>query len=227
MGNANDMKKRFSLKKFLSRRLAGGVLLLSNISLISIGFSAWSIGGVTTGEAQINVSAAGIVDVNNYINYGTATIFDYCKDGIVQNDTIVSEGDVIVNFSINLNDSNDRIANHLDGAASFLLSMTFANGSEDVVGIFSTYLDSVTLSASTSQNDINYRLLPTTREDDGSKACKTTFRISDVLDSSHVYFKVKYSFKNMPIGDDFNSNVYSKLNRGRFWFNFKAEVEAA
>ena len=175
----------------------------------------------------MNVTAAGLVDVNNFINYGTATIFDYCKDGIVQNDTIVSEGDVIVNFSINLNDSNDRIANHLDGAASFLLSTTFANGPEDVSGIFSVYLSNVTLSASSSQNDVNYRLSPTRREDDGSKTCKTTFRISDVLNSSHVYFKVKYSFKNMPIGDDFNSNIYSKLNHGRFWFNFKAEVEAA
>lgn len=62
------MKKKLSLKKFLSRRLAWGVLLLSNLSLISIGFSAWNIGAVTTAEAQINVSAAGIVDVNNYIN---------------------------------------------------------------------------------------------------------------------------------------------------------------
>ena len=222
-----NMKKKFSLKKFLSRRLAGGVLFLSNISLISIGFSAWSIGGVTAGEAQVNVTAAGLVDVNNYINYGTATIFDYCKDGIVLNDTIVTEGDVIVNFTINLNDSNDKIANHLDGAISFLLSTTFTNGSEDVSEIFSSYLSSVTLSASLSPNDVNYRLSPTKREDDGSKICKTTFQISDVLDSSHVYFKVKYSFKNMPIGDDFNSNVYSKLNHGRFWFNFKAEVEAA
>ncbi|MDD7181839.1 MAG: hypothetical protein PUH92_06935 [Bacilli bacterium] len=55
------MKKKLSLKKFLSRRLAGGVLLLSNLSLVSIGFSAWSIGAVTTGEAQINVSAADII----------------------------------------------------------------------------------------------------------------------------------------------------------------------
>lgn len=221
------MKKKLSLKKFLSRRLAGGVLLLSNLSLISIGFSAWSIGAVTTGEAQINVSAAGIVDVNSYINYGTATVFDYCKDGIISNDTIVTEGDVVVNFTINLNDSSDKIANHLDGAASFSLTTTFTNGSEGVSGIFSTYLDSVTLSASTSQNEVNYRLSPTKRDVDGSETCKTTFLISDVLEASHAYFKVKYSFKKMPVADEFNSQVYAKLNRGRFWFNFKAEVEAA
>lgn len=54
-------KKKLSLKKFLSRRLAWGILLLSNLSLISIGFSAWNIGNVTTGEVQINVSAADII----------------------------------------------------------------------------------------------------------------------------------------------------------------------
>lgn len=163
------MKKKLSLKKFLSRRLAWGILLLSNLSLISIGFSAWNIGAVTTAEAQINVSATGIVDVNNYINYGTATVFNYCRDGIISNDTIVTEGDVVVNFKINLNDSSDRIANHLDGAASFSLATTFTNGSKDVSGIFSSYLDSVTLSASASQNEVNYRLSPTKRDVDGSK----------------------------------------------------------
>ena len=65
------------------------------------------------------------------------------------------------------------------------------------------------------------------RDVDGSKTCKTTFLLSDVLDTSHAYFKVKYSFKNIPVGDEFNSQVYTKLDRGRFWFNFKAEVEAA
>lgn len=209
------MKKKLSLKKLITQRLAG-VLLLSNISLVSIGFSAWSIGASGVGEAQFDVSAAGIVDVNNYINYGTATIFDYCKDGIISNETIVTKGDVIINFTINLNDSNDRIANHLDGAASFSLATTFTNGSEDVSDIFSAYLDSVTLSASASQNEVNYSLSPTKRDVDGSKTYKTTFLISDVLDTSHAYFKVKYSFKNMPVGDEFNSQIYTKLNGGRF-----------
>lgn len=221
------MKKKLSLKKLITQRLAGGVLLLSNISLVSIGFSAWSIGASGVGEAQLDVRAAGIVDVNNYINYGTATVFDYCRDGIISNDTIVTEGDVVVNFTINLNDSNDRIANHLDGAASFSLATTFSNGSEEVSDIFSAYLDSVTLSASASQNEVNYRLSPTKRDVGGSKTYKTTFLISDILDTSHAYFKVKYSFKNMPVGDEFNSQIYTKLNRGRFWFNFKAEVETA
>lgn len=109
------------VEEILIAKACGGVLLLSNLSLVSIGFSAWSIGAVTTGEAQINVSAAGIVDVNSYINYGTATVFGYCRDGIISNDTIVTHGDIIVNFTINLNDSNDKIATILMGRPLFRL----------------------------------------------------------------------------------------------------------
>lgn len=221
------MKKKFSPKKFSPQTIAFGVLLLSNISLLSIGFSIWNAGGLTSGEAEVNATTGGLVDINNYINYGSADIFNYCKDGIVLDDTIVSEGDVIVDFTIDLNDSNDKIADHLAGATSFLLATTFTNGSEDVSEIFSSYLNDVTLSASLSQSDVNYRLSPTKREDDGSKTCKTIFQISDVLDSGHIYFKIKYSFKNLPIGDDFNSQIYTKLNHGRFWFDFKVEVEPA
>lgn len=201
-------------------------MLLSNISLISIGFSAWSISGINAGETQINVSAAGIVDINNYIDYGEASVFDYCKDGIISDDTIVSEGDAIVNFRIKLNNSNDSIANHIDGATSFMLATTFINGSQNITEIFSTYLDSVKLSVSSTENGTDYRLSPNKREDDGSKTCKTTFEISDCLNESQAFFSVKYSFKNLPIGDDFNSQVYTKLSHGKFWFNFKAEVES-
>ena len=95
------MKKRFSLKKFLSRRLAGGgVLLLSSISLVSIGFSAWSIGGVTAGEAQINVSAADIISGNLFEEI-SVTSFTLSPDGIVQNDAIVNSGNINVFLKIN------------------------------------------------------------------------------------------------------------------------------
>lgn len=56
--------KKNKLKK-ISPRFFWGILFLSNISLISIGFSAWSISGAASVEAQIQVSAA---DVNNFVS---------------------------------------------------------------------------------------------------------------------------------------------------------------
>ena len=95
------MKKKISLKKFLSRRLAWGVLLLSNLSLISIGFSAWSIGNVTTGgEAQINVSAADIISGSIFEEINV-TSFTLSADGIVQNGAIVDSGNIGVALKVN------------------------------------------------------------------------------------------------------------------------------
>lgn len=94
------MKKKLSLKKFLSRRLAWGILLLSNLSLISIGFSAWNIGNVTTGEVQINVSAADIISGSIFEEINV-TSFTLSADGIVQNGAIVDSGNIGVALKVN------------------------------------------------------------------------------------------------------------------------------
>lgn len=119
LGSANDMKKRFSLKKFLSRRLAGGVLLLSNISLISIGFSAWSIGGATAGEAQINVSAADLIEANIFSDLKYVS-FSLGKEGIVDDDIFSKTGSLIVSF--NINNSYCQQLSYLDSNNYFKLS---------------------------------------------------------------------------------------------------------
>lgn len=93
-------KKKLSLKKFLSRRLAWGILLLSNLSLISIGFSAWNIGNVTTGEVQINVSAADIISGSIFEEINV-TSFTLSADGIVQNGAIVDSGNIGVALKVN------------------------------------------------------------------------------------------------------------------------------
>lgn len=94
------MKKKLSLKKFLLRRLAWGILLLSNLSLISIGFSAWNIGNVTTGEVQINVSAADIISGSIFEEINV-TSFTLSADGIVQNGAIVDSGNIGVALKVN------------------------------------------------------------------------------------------------------------------------------
>ena len=80
--------------------MRGGVLLLSNLSLVSIGFSAWSIGAVTTAEAQINVSAADIISGSIFEEINV-TSFTLSADGIVQNGAIVDSGNIGVTLKVN------------------------------------------------------------------------------------------------------------------------------
>ena len=77
------MKKKLSLKKFLSRRLAWGVLLLNNLFLISIGYSSWIVSTQSTLTSPIYVSVADIVkqaaDFKGTASYvsGSESFFSY------------------------------------------------------------------------------------------------------------------------------------------------------
>lgn len=77
------MKKKLSLKKFLLRRLAWGILLLSNLFLISIGYSSWIISAQYTLTSPIYVSVADIVkqaaDFKGTASYvsGSESFFSY------------------------------------------------------------------------------------------------------------------------------------------------------
>lgn len=55
--------KRISSKIFL------GVLFLSNISLISIGFASWTIGGAISADAEIKATVEDLVDLNSYFDF--------------------------------------------------------------------------------------------------------------------------------------------------------------
>lgn len=98
------MKK--NKRKRISSRIFLGVLFLSNISLISIGFSAWSISGAASAEAQIQVSAADVIDLKNIFQIQKPEMFQYCSYGIVRDETLVSNGYIYFPIMINTTDEN-------------------------------------------------------------------------------------------------------------------------
>lgn len=96
--------KKNKLKR-ISPRIFWGLLFLSNISLISIGFSAWSIsGGAASAEAQIQVSAADVIDLKNIFQIQKPEMFQYCPYGIVRDETLVSDGYIFFPLVINTSD---------------------------------------------------------------------------------------------------------------------------
>lgn len=225
--------KKNKLKKISSRIFFGGVLFLSNLSLISIGFSAWSIVGAASAEVEIKVSAADVIDINSYINYENAEIFDFCRDGVVKDDVIipgkdssgnsVNNADILVTFKINLPSQNDKISNHINkGADSFNLKTTFLNKCASFTNLFDQFLKSTSLYMDQSSGESNFNIYPYEKSNE-SLNYSTRFNISKGLDSSSISFKQKYTF-SFPSGDDFYTQVFSKLNSGRFVFSFKAEV---
>ena len=95
--------KKNKLKRISSRIFFGGVLFLSNLSLISIGFSAWSIVGAASAEAQIQVSAA---DINEFVSNDSSknnTFFKIGNNGFIQDGMLCDKAYVIYNLAISAN----------------------------------------------------------------------------------------------------------------------------
>lgn len=130
------MKK--NKRKRISSRIFLGVLFLSNISLISIGFSAWSISGAASAEAQIQVSAADVIDLKNIFQIQKPEMFQYCSYGIVRDETLVSNG--YIYFPIMINTTDENFNQLLSSSNS--LSFEFEIVNTGTFGIFSdSYLE--------------------------------------------------------------------------------------
>lgn len=61
--------KKNKLNRISSMISFGGLLFLSNISLISIGFASWTIGGAISADAEIKVTVEDLVDLNSYFDF--------------------------------------------------------------------------------------------------------------------------------------------------------------
>ena len=77
------MAKKSLINKMKSKFL-GGVLFLSNISLVSVSFSAWSIGMVGSAKAEIHVEAADLTYAINFKSLDSG--YSFCKYGFVNSD---------------------------------------------------------------------------------------------------------------------------------------------
>lgn len=219
-------KKKLSLKKFLSRRLAWGVLLLSNLSLISIGFSAWSIGAVTTAEAEINVSAADLVDLNKLFEIQTPRMFSYGSYGIIRDETIVSDGYVHFPVLINNQDANFKYVKKADnGDLNFSICITNT-------GAFRIFDDAYLKSTNDVANPITYGISANGFNDSssfGSVYSKTADSVTSQISisSSSGYSDFKTTYLDLAIHftfDDFSS-VYQSLVSNGLAFSIKMEVE--
>lgn len=210
----------------MKSKFLGGLLFLSNISLISVGFSAWSIGAVTTGEAQINVSAADLIDINNYFVFeGTPSVFEYTSEGIANDHVIDSslenqEGYISIPFQIDV--KSGKIADHMGEGTSSLKLRTILidkNDSLDFFGLCSITESKLAANVSATFNESDYTIVSTDNPS-LNKELTSTFAFSSFPYSNmqKAYFSVRYKVSFTTA--NFKS-AYSSAS-GSFKFSFKA-----
>lgn len=204
-------------------RLSIAMMSLLTLSVATLGFSTRILTSPSPIEGKVDTDFGLISDINSYIKYGNANVFDYCKDGVIYDGQIVNDAEITVPFYINLNNPADTIGNHLQNSNRFILRTKFKNGSPDISNIFTEYLKTVTVSYGKNNFSSDYKIVAFNTVFDGIDLCTSNFETDLDLNINTAYFSVKYSF-SFPTLEEFNNNVYQKLNRGKFWFNFAAEI---
>ena len=217
--------KKIKLKKISSRICGGGLLFLSNVSLISIGFSAWSIGGAASAEAQIQVSAADVIDLNQYFTFvDSPTVFECTADGIA-NDYVVNttsetqEGYIQIPFRINV--GNGKIRNHIaEGATGFTLGTTLVDKNSSLDFFSTASVSEVKLACKDSNSfaDSDYSSVSLSNVA-SDKELNSTFDLTSFsyLDKSQVYFIARYKISFTTAA---YKTAYSSVG-GAFKFSFK------
>ena len=201
-----DMKKN-KLKR-ISSRICGGLLFLSNIALFSVGFSAWSIGGAASAEAQIPVSAEDVIDLENIFQIQQPEMFQYSPYGIVRDETLVSNGYIYFPLIINTSDEDFSKLLSSDNSLSFDFEIT----NNSTFGIFNdSYLE--------KSNDGTYNAFYSLNTTDFSDNCN----LSVNCNVSNQTAKIRYTIENTNGLFD-SAKVYCNIRLGFSFSNFETAV---
>lgn len=86
-------------------------MVFSFASIISTGFSAWSIVEVAT--ANVNAGGDGVIALQGMINFYDPTYdFSFCADGMVRDHKIVDNGTISIFFAVNNSKATSFVSNN-------------------------------------------------------------------------------------------------------------------
>lgn len=86
-------------------------MVFSFASIISTGFSTWSIVEVAT--ASVNAGGDGVIALQGMINFYDPTYdFSFCVDGMVRDHKIVTKGTISIFFSVNNSKATNFVSNN-------------------------------------------------------------------------------------------------------------------
>ena len=123
------MSKKTLIEKLKTEFLGGGLLFLCNLSLITVGFSAWAIEGVGIASLPVSVEVQDVVDLNDIFLIQEPRMFQYGSHGIIRDETIVSDG--YVYFPILIQTTHQdyaKVRKNDDGSLPFSVSISNVGG---------------------------------------------------------------------------------------------------
>lgn len=204
----------------------GGLLFLTNISLIFVGFANWNITNDSRLDAQINVDNGELIDINNYFTFeGTPSIFEYTDEGIASDHVIDGgaenqEGYIVVPFQIDV--ASGKISDHIGlGTTSLKIETILINKNEisDFFNLCSVAESKLAIGTSGVFSDSEYKNVSLSNSPSNNEL-SSLFQLdfSSYKELKKVYFSVMYSVSFTTA--NFKS-AFSSSN-GMFEFSFRA-----
>lgn len=204
-------------KNKLASSLSGGILFLSVISLVSVGFSTWTIGS-NVANATFNMSADDVDGTNKYFffNETLGTIddpsvtnptvpFDYNDYGVINNGVVSNQGKFAFFMAVLLRGENGIYKNNETLSEFSFKYLVTCSGAPLL-----DYLSSVSF-------DVRDRKTKDNSSYNGSiSSDKKVITISyngDCLTSAtdYLFYKVELSF-DFPTATDFKATIADKMS---------------
>lgn len=192
------------------------MLLLSSLSLASVAFGAWTVGGDSYLLDGGSLQVAPILDASKYVSNAAFECTDFCDQGFVSNSTIVYEGTLTFTFTLktglSTDDGPDDLATYFgpSGIPVYIdvtyeesfANMFLPNGIEATAGLVasgaactvtkhSSTNSSIALTVpyvSTGRGNVSASINLTTPE--ANRSADTFAAAAKVLDESNIVFDV-------------------------------------
>lgn len=184
-------------------RLWGGLLFLTNLSLVLTGFSSWSIGPLNNLELSFNATVGEVVNKNYFtLAKSDITMFSLGPNGLVKDETIVNKSSISIDFYI---DNVNAYPTTELGNLNFDVILTCSDRT-----FLSTYISEPTIEGSLSMNtsrselqlvtDIKYKIT-----ESGQTKINVQYAVTDVANTegktmADLYYANKPNFSFEIIG---------------------------
>ena len=190
------------------------LVFLTSLSIVSVGFSSWSITAETTAEINGNIEVDNVISTEDCIYVNEIDTIKMCENGFLDEDNhIVSTGKITFHYTVNVENCKSYFA----PLSSLSLTSNLALVGEEECDLinsitgYSLEIDASYNSSNSASNDFK----------------KIYFSLNDFIDIDEELFEFTVTmFFEYEIGDSFKNNIYDVMTKNNIQFIIRNEITA-
>ncbi|MBQ4060944.1 MAG: hypothetical protein IJD46_02835 [Bacilli bacterium] len=187
------------------------LLFLTSISIVSIGFSSWSITAETVAEAKGNIEVDNVIVQNNAASVISSTAFEYFDTGFRDGNTITNTATITYNVSLDL----DECKNYLTSSnIELVIELSYKDGITSELDFIYDYLKEV---------KINNSIITLKNYETNSVEVIKEFNLDDY--SENIAILIEYTFSYNEQNTNFYEDIFPYLYNDKISFSMNLTVK--